>query len=134
MKKLLYTFLLTLLFSCSEEFEIPKVVLNQEKMVEVMTDIQIAESYIKLKFAIQSDTIQVTDSIYSAIYRKHHISAQTYDTSFQFYTKHPNVFQVVYEQVISNLGTIEALNESSKKQSKPAEVEPPIDLVIPQEN
>ena len=134
MKKLLYTFLLTLLFGCSEEFEIPKVVLNQEKMVEVMTDIQIAESYIKLKFAIQSDTIQVTDSIYAAIYRKHQISAQTYDTRFQFYSKHPDVFQLIYEQAISNLGTIEALNESSKKQSKPAEVEPPIDLVIPQEN
>ena len=91
-----------------------------------MTDVQIAESYIKLKFAVKNDTIRTTDSIYAAIYRKHQISPEVYDTSFQFYSKHPEIFQVIYEKAINNLGTIEALNESSKKQSKPAEVGPPV--------
>ncbi len=123
-----------ILFGCADELEIPDVVLPEDKMVEVMTDVQIAESYIKLKFALRSDTIRTSDSIYAAVYRKHQISAATYDSSFQFYTTHPELLQRIYEKAINNLGTIEALNESTKKVSKAPEEELPVDLEVTTED
>lgn len=123
MKKLFYCLLPLFLFGCDDEFKVPKVVLDQDKMIEVMTDVQIAESYIKLKFSLKGDTIRSTDSIYAAIYRKHQISAETYDTSFQFYTNHPEVLQEIYEKAINNLATIEAINEASKEDREPDPVD-----------
>lgn len=133
MKKILVLISFAFLFSCDDELKIPDVVLDQEKMVDVMTDVQIAESYIKLKFALKNDTITITDSVYAALYRKHGITEAVYDTSFQFYAKHPVILQEIYEKAINNLGTIEALNESSKKQSEPAKEEPPTNLVVTEE-
>ncbi len=134
MKQLAFLLLTCILVGCSDELKIPDVVLPEDKMVEVMTDVQIAESYIKLKFALRSDTIRTSDSIYAAVYRKHKISAATYDTSFQFYTTHPELLQRIYEKAINNLGTIEALNESTKKVSKAPEEELPVDLEMTTED
>ncbi len=133
MKKILLLVSIAFLFSCEEELKKPDIVLEQEKMVDVMTDVQIAESYIKLKFALRNDTITITDSVYAALYRKHEITSAVYDMSFQFYAKHPDLLQEIYEKAINNLGTIEAFNESTKKQSQPAKVEPPTNLVVSEE-
>lgn len=134
MKRIAQFLSVCLLIGCSNELEIPDVVLSEDKMVEVITDVQIAESYIKLKFALRSDTIRTSDSIYAAVYRKHRISAATYDTSFQFYTAHPELLQRIYEKAINNLGTIEALNGSTKKESKTPTKELPVDLEMTTED
>jgi hypothetical protein len=98
-------------------------------MIDVMTDVQIAESYIKLKFTLRNDSIQLTDSIYDAIFRKHDLSREVYDSSFSYYVNKPEVLQEIYEATIINLSALDAKNEGEKQKNKGDTL--PTDPVIP---
>lgn len=111
---LFYLSLFLVLFSCSNNSK-PDYLLPKEKMVELMTDVQVAEAYIKLKFTIVNDTIQNSDSIYAAILRKHGISKAVYDSNFAYYKRNPEKLQLIYEDVLIELSALDAKNEAEKK-------------------
>ncbi len=80
-----------------------------------MTDVQVAEAYIKLKFTIVNDTIQNSDSIYASILSKHELSKAVYDSNFAYYKRNPEQMQAIYEDVLIALSALDAKNEAEKK-------------------
>ncbi|NBG65149.1 DUF4296 domain-containing protein [Acidiluteibacter ferrifornacis] len=111
-------FLLILCFGCESSDKLPQFVVSKDEMIEIITDVQIAESYIKLKFAVRNDSVQLTDSIYNAIYRKHNLTKEAYDSSFSYYVNRPEILQEIYEAAIINLSTLDAKNEGEKQKKQ----------------
>ena len=111
-------FLLILCFGCESSDKLPQFVVSKDEMIEIITDAQIAESYIKLKFAVRNDSVQLTDSIYNAIYRKHNLIKEAYDSSFSYYVNRPEILQEIYEAAIINLSTLDAKNEGEKQKKQ----------------
>lgn len=102
---LVICFISVLLLACKEEKERPDVVLPEDKMVEVMTEFQIAEAIVRLGYHRTPDSLIYNDSIYEAVFDKLEITKSQFDTSYNYYSMNPKEFEEIYKQVITNLST-----------------------------
>lgn len=110
MKKILFYSLFAFFLSCKDQEEksisIPDHVLPKEKMVQVITDIHIAEAEINLN-AIPDSAFK--KSIYfEEIFKEHQITKRQYEESLAFYIDHPEILNKIYEQVLNDLSKIQA--------------------------
>ena len=97
------------LFSCKpKEAKIPAGILPKEQMVSVLTDVHLAEAALTLNTKNDSAAL-VAAGYYNFIYQSHRITKKQFDESLDFYTKHPELLEKIYEEVI---------NELSKKQAE----------------
>lgn len=106
----LYTlFLVFTLASCGENeapIEIPANILPKEKMVQVLTDVHLAEADASLRTL--PDSTSKTPISFQKIFDKDSITKQQYEESLAFYVDHPVLLDSIYVQV---------LNELSKRQA-----------------
>ena len=122
MKKLILGFVLLGLFTaCEEEEKIPDYVLSKEKFTEVLTEVQIAESIVRLGYHRFPDSLYRNDSIYSAAFRKMEVSQAIFDSNMNYYLGFPNEMEKIYDQVIVNLSRrtakLKVKEETSKEDS-----------------
>ncbi|MEO8794229.1 MAG: DUF4296 domain-containing protein [Daejeonella sp.] len=112
MKQLYLVIILFLLISSCQDEKLPKGILARPKMVSVLTDIQLVDSYVnQIPYNDTLATLQSTE-YYNAIYRKYKISRKDFDKSLQYYSKQPKVLDSMYSQVLTNL------NKAEKKVGK----------------
>lgn len=81
--------------------------LEREKMVTVLTDIVLAEGNDKVlkKYGYNSGIL--LDSSYQFIYARQNIQNWQMDSSFKYYSNHPEDFASIMEEVIENLNRLE---------------------------
>ena len=115
MKHLSIIFLLVLFFSCEKKKEapIPQNILSQEKMVTLLVDIHIVGASLNLNL-VPSANIMKKDGTYDNILKRNHINKQQYDESMAFYMNNPELWNKVYEGVLSELSKKQA-REINKK-------------------
>ena len=87
---------------------IPEGVLSEKEMIPVLVDIHIAQSAASLYDPEDSAKHNMNEML-PYILSIHHIEKAKYDSSISFYTRHPEIMQVMYDEVI---------NEISKKQGE----------------
>ncbi len=91
-----------LLFSCgTQQKEIPNDVITKEKMIEVMTEVELTQALIRLKASTQ-DTIN-EQQLYNEVYMEFDISEEKFNKSLEYYCKDPNQLKEMYNKVIENL-------------------------------
>ncbi|KAA3642650.1 MAG: DUF4296 domain-containing protein [Bacteroidetes bacterium] len=106
MKKTAYLLALFLFFSaCEEEEKLPDYLLSEERFTEVLTEVQIAESIVRLGYHRYPDSLYRNDSIYGAAFRKMEISQAIFDSNMNYYLDHPKQLAKIYDQVLINLST-----------------------------
>lgn len=110
MKKIF--FLLCVFVSCNSsenedagsEHALPK-----QKMVEILTDIHIAEAAIKVN-AVPVDSIDdYLEKYYDEIYALHKTNKEEFKRSFRFYSGIPVVLDSIYEEVLISLSKKQAM-------------------------
>ena len=114
MKKIIGITIFFFLFSCggAKQEQIPSGVLQKDKMVQVLSDIQLAEGELGFNSSkMINDPIADTIS-YHAIFEKNKIKKSDYDSSMKYYTLHPEILNEIYDEVINKL-------EHDKKQITP---------------
>jgi hypothetical protein len=107
LKRVIFTgFLGCLLFfaSCGDK-EIP-IPLSEEKLVDVMIDMHIAEAMIE-KLPV-SDRDTVGHVYYRMIYREHGVTQADFDESIQVLREDPERLDAIYVQVLEKLNVLEA--------------------------
>ena len=103
LKKIPYLIILTFLFACTrEEVSIPDNILPQEKMVQLLADIHIAEVTANYKSLGDTNKVDVK-TLYLEIYKKHSITTEEYKKSYHFYLDHPTLLNKMYDEVITEL-------------------------------
>ncbi|WP_026899397.1 DUF4296 domain-containing protein [Daejeonella oryzae] len=108
---ILLFFGLVLLSACDQQ-KAPKGIMENKKMVTVLTDVHLMDAYISMIPYNDSVLKQQSLRYYDAIYKKHKISRRDFDKSLEYYSKQPKVLDSMYSQVITNL------NKKEKEQAK----------------
>lgn len=109
---LLYLCISVLLFSCQQnsEAQLPKGILDTDKMTSVMVDIQLLEGLIAVR-TIQTEKINF---YYNTTFKKHKIDKKTFDRSIEYYTGHPAELEIIYQDVITELSKKQASIQSKQ--------------------
>lgn len=81
--------------------------LPEKKMINVLTDIVLAEGNEKVLKKYGYDTKVLIDSSYQFIYKNQKIEKWQMDSSFKYYSNHPEDFAKMMETVIENLNRLE---------------------------
>lgn len=105
-----FFFLLFSLFtSCKEEtIIIPDYILSQDTMAAVLVDIQLLEA-MKVKMGVNDSLSR--DSIliqYARIFKRHHITQEQFENSFDFYKSHPRLLEEIFDETINELSRMQA--------------------------
>jgi len=106
---LLFALLIIATFSCGKpKTVIPPEVLSEKEMIPLLVDIHIAQAAGSLFDSNDSLRYSMNEMV-PYILSIHHVEKVKYDSSISFYTRHPELMQRMYEEVI---------NELSKKQGE----------------
>ena len=123
-RRLLYPlvfFILALAFSaCRKEERITgKEFLERDVLVDVLVDLHLMDGVTQdRQFSRKFDADSV--DIVTPILEKYHVSRQMFDTTIYVYTRHPKLFDEVYNDVLIKLNMM--LDENSKEEPvRPAE-------------
>jgi hypothetical protein len=81
--------------------------LPRKKMVNILTDIVLAEGNEKVINKYGFNTKILIDSSYQFIYKSQNIEKWQMDSSFKYYCENPDEFTVMLEDVIENLNRLE---------------------------
>jgi hypothetical protein len=104
---------LLFLTACGSD-SLPAGILSKEKMVEVLTEVHIAEADQQQKVLEQSATMSDTFS-FDAVFKKVNISRAEYDNSMKFYSANPELLDQVYDEVINELSHRQSQELKKKK-------------------
>lgn len=101
---------IALTISCSRsKEEIPSSVIEQKKMVEVLSDVHYTEATIQLRNLNYSDsTRKIAYGYYKEVFQKHHITPEQFKESFMWYKSHPEVMNDMYKEIITRLSEEQA--------------------------
>jgi len=104
------------LFGCvRHEVQLPPDVLSKDEMVPILVDIQLVEGSRSGKLVL-GDTNKLPD-YYARVYEKHHITAQEFRKSFDWYSKNPAEAKKVFEKVIEELSILESEIKMKNKEA-----------------
>ncbi len=121
MKRLHLLFLILLFFVACNNKALPKGVLEEKKMVEVLADLYVIDGY--MSSLMYTDSLRIAGkNYYATVYRNHNISKATFDTSMKYYSLQPVLLDSMYSKVDSILQAKEKriLKKLEQKQKKPA--------------
>lgn len=101
--------LVLILGSCTgKEHKVPEGILSPEKMSMVLADTYITEALIS-NMQIPYDSLKKSRKIYyHALYRKHGISREVFDSSYHYYEQHLEILEKIQDDAITELTKREA--------------------------
>jgi len=106
---ILLTLIFLSIYSCDDPVvEKPKKLIPREKMIEMLTDIHIAEAtYSNRKN--QDSLLQNSKpaDFYYSVLKKHNVTDTVFEKSYIFYASNPKNFEKMYRQVMNNLNEME---------------------------
>ena len=114
---MVFMFLMLMVSACKKpKTEIPPGIISPDSMVLVMTDVHIAEAAVVQK-NLNGDTGTVyAASFYRFIFEKHHITETVYRNSVAFYNAHPDEYDKIYSQVLTEISKRQADNMQKQNQ------------------
>jgi len=117
-------FLLMAMFSCKpgNDFEfspeklnnIPDSLLQPEQMIEVLTNIHLAEAWaVEMKNDTVSKDIRL-QQFYGEIFSKYNTTTEQYKASYNYYASDPPLMHYIYQKVTEKLNLLESKTRNIK--------------------
>ncbi|MFK7907722.1 MAG: DUF4296 domain-containing protein [Chitinophagales bacterium] len=101
--------------SQSVSYQVPENLIEAERMKKILIDVQLAEAYIQ---STKSDSTASNVSIeeyYQQIFSIHRTDFEAFQNSFEYYAHFPDSLQLMYEDMLNTLSTIESESKSYMK-------------------
>ena len=90
-------FLVTLVSACEPNNK-PKDLIEEKKMILIMTDLHIMDGY--MSTIVYNDTMRRnTKNLYATIYKTHNTTQQSYEESLKYYSRNPALLDTMYNKV-----------------------------------
>lgn len=97
----------------------PGNALDEKQFVEVMVDVHLVEAALNQQFVRVNDTTRTSYRYYSQVFDKHGISRTEFDSTFNYYLRHPKLMNKIYKQVHDSLKALAIdLEENEEKYRK----------------
>ncbi|MDF1676610.1 MAG: DUF4296 domain-containing protein [Vicingaceae bacterium] len=104
LNKFIFILSILLFLSCSSsQNELPEGILTHEELVSVLTDIEIAQGYLKIKSSIDDSLFRskaFQDNHYIHILKKHNITEEQFNNNIAYYSMYPEEMEKIYNDVI----------------------------------
>ena len=110
--------LVFVLISCSEKKEIPKDLIPEDKMALIITDLELLESTYNLRLIRVTDRDERMDRYNAEIMSHYGITAQQFETSYNYYEKDPVYLEAIYEKVFERLEKMQTEEETKHPPEK----------------
>ncbi len=104
MQKYSTLLILLLFFACqpaTENEKMPNDILHQDKMVSIMAEMHIAETMARNTIHLGDTNVQTVINYYNFIYKKNHVTEETFKKSYDYYMMHPVLLDSVYSEIIT---------------------------------
>ena len=100
--------MLTMLFACAPSSEdhsrkIPSNIIQPDAMAAIIVDIQIAEAVLRENKRTGAHSDDQTVNYLTEVFEKHDITREQFNESKRFYEKNIDLYEKVYEKVITQL-------------------------------
>ena len=100
----------------SMEVPMPENLISEEKMVQILKDMHIAEAIINSGVQ-NTDSSFTPDALYNGIYAKHQVNKEDFDNSVSYYSSTPQLNVLLYVDVVNALSELNAIMESKQEES-----------------
>ena len=106
---ILLSFFMFWFISCDKPVvEKPEKLINEEKMIEILKDIHIAEaSFTNRRYQDTLLSKSNSANFYYSVLDKYQIPDSVFEKSFIYYASQPRKFEKMYRQVMNNLNEME---------------------------
>lgn len=81
----------------------PRGILSKSQMIDVLTDLHLADGTLQTKGLVNANNNQLLDNYYGVVLQKHNITQQQFDSSLVWYTDNPKIFNKIYPKVLDNI-------------------------------
>lgn len=109
MNRIFYLIIITVCFYACKP-GIPKDIIQPDKMQQVLVDIHLVDGYISTLPGIDTAK-KVGSSYYKGIYDKFEIDSALYNSSLDYYYKHPDIMKKMYDSISVKLAIIKDSNQ-----------------------
>jgi hypothetical protein len=119
MKRLIPGFFLLIFAGACTRDKAPAGILENEKMISVLTDIHLVDSY--LSTSRYDTTTQPASNYKKMVYKKYGIDSVQFQKSLRYYSRRPELLDTMYYQVLQKLDRMEryeVLRQQSKAKAK----------------
>jgi hypothetical protein len=90
-------FLVTLVSACEPDNK-PKDLIEEKKMILIMTDLHIMDGY--MSTIVYNDTTRRnTKNLYATIYKTHNATQKSFERSLKYYSRKPALLDTMYNKV-----------------------------------
>ncbi len=113
----------TLMVAACEEPVVkkPRKLIPRDKMVEMLTDIHIAESVFQNRRYSGEQILKFTEAdFYYSILKKYNVADSVFEQSLIYYASLPIEYEKIYSRVLDKLNEME--QEQLKKQQEPVDI------------
>lgn len=98
--------LIFLMFSCQQD-STPKGIVEKEKMINMIVDFQITDSYLNQVY--NQDTMKMqAHTRYNYIFKKYGVDSATFSRSLSYYSRHTEEFNKMFNGVLDSLNKMES--------------------------
>ncbi len=115
MKYVIAGFLVVIFAVACKKNSRPDQVLQEAKMISVLTDIHVVDAYLNSSAQYDPAT-QPPQNYYQVIYRKYKTDSAQVEKSLKYYSKQPRLLDTMYHQVLQNLQRMEITSNLAEQQ------------------
>ena len=101
------------LSACGGADEKPDYLWEEEKFIEVLTEFQMAEGMVRLRYNLHNDSIYDNDSLYNSLFSSLGVSEAEFDSNYYYHLRDPKHMEEIYDKVITRLSERSAGLESN---------------------
>lgn len=119
-RKLLMLVVVFLVACQQDTIKKPTPFLDQNQMVALLTDLQLADAYLSDLKAKGTDVKDLSTKVHDSVFRIHQVPREAFDANLAWYSANIKELNKVYEDVLENLEQIKTpnLKDSTKKVRK----------------
>lgn len=104
----LFIILLIVFSGCKEEaLQKPGIFLDTEKMIEIITDLQINNAIVLNQKSLAKESDTLSKILADSVFKKHNIQKTTFDSNMHWYLNDPKQVEIIYDAVLSKLQQIQ---------------------------
>ncbi|RFZ84881.1 DUF4296 domain-containing protein [Mucilaginibacter terrenus] len=121
MHKHIIVFFSVLVFLSACKEDTPTGILSENRMVNVLTDMHIADGSLYVVPQIPDSLYKYGAEKYSALFKKHHITSGQFTASLRYYSKQPVQLTEMYDKIAANVkAKVDSLTKSNNSKVKNA--------------
>ena len=122
MKRLFYILFCFGVFACgNNQGKAPENLVPQDKMVQILADIHVAEAQVEAKVVYPDTAIMAFNYIEREIFKKHGVTEQEFRDTYQYYKDNLKEMDKLYEIIVDTLSLRETKLRAKNTESDPSQ-------------